>query len=146
MSEPSGSVRCLGMDSTVDSPWHLMVPRVSFKSEPKTCSLLLNNSSQLQTLQHSEPLTVDAAISKQQEHQYVGQFGFPGSLKHEQNSLHPFFDEWPKSRDLGFHLSDHRSTNTLSTTTQLSMSNAMAPSKCFARTAADSPTGTLFFI
>ncbi|BBH02747.1 growth-regulating factor 5 [Prunus dulcis] len=140
MSEPSGSVRCLGMDSTVDSPWHLMVPRVSLKSEPKNCSLLLNNSSQLQTLQHTEPLTVDAAITKQQQHQYVGgQFGFPGSLKHEQNSLQPFFDEWPKSRDLGSHLSDHRSTNTL-TATQLSMSNAMAPSKFFARSA-DSPTG-----
>ncbi|CAB4309472.1 unnamed protein product [Prunus armeniaca] len=139
MSEPSGSVRCLGMDSTVDSPWHLMVPRVSLKSEPKNCSLLLNNSSQLQTLQHTEPLTVDAAITKQQQHQYVGgQFGFPGSLKHEQNSLQPFFDEWPKSRDLGFHLSDHRSTNTL-TATQLSMSNTMAPSKFFARSA-DSPT------
>ncbi|PQP95998.1 growth-regulating factor 4-like [Prunus yedoensis var. nudiflora] len=139
MSEPSGSVRCLGMDSTVDSPWHLMVPRVSLKSEPKNCSLLLNNSSQLETLQHTEPLTVDAAITKQQQHQYVGgQFGFPGSLKQEQNSLQPFFDEWPKSRDLGFHLSDHRSTNTL-TATQLSMSNAMAPSKFFARSA-DSPT------
>lgn len=145
MSEPSGSVRCLGMDSTVDSPWHLMVPRVSLKSEPKNCSLLLNNSSQLQTLQHTEPLTVDTAITKQQQHQYVGgQFGFPGSLKHEQNSLQPFFDEWPKSRDLGFHLSDHRSTNTL-TATQLSMSNTMAPTKFFARSA-DSPTGTLFFI
>lgn len=134
MSEASGSTRSLGVDSTVDSPWRLMTSRVPLNSssEARNGSLLLNNSSQLQPLQDIEPVTVDATMTKQQQRQYVGgEFGVLRSLKQEQHSLQPFFDEWPKSRDLGFHLNDPRSTNNLPNTTQLSMSNLMAPSKFF---------------
>lgn len=134
MSEASGSARSLGVDNTVDSPWRLMTSRVPLNSssEARNGSLLLNNSSQLQPLQDIEPGTVDAAMTKQQQRQYVGgEFGVLRSLKQEQHSLQPFFDEWPKSRDLGFHLNDPRSTNNLPNTTQLSMSNLMAPSKFF---------------
>nr|XP_011465053.1 PREDICTED: growth-regulating factor 5-like [Fragaria vesca subsp. vesca] len=134
MSEASGSARSVGVDSTVDSPWRLMTSRVpsNSSSEPRDGCFLLNNNSQLQTLQDSEALTVDAAMTKQQQRQYVGgEFGVLRSVKQEQHSLQPFFDEWPKSRDLGFHHNDPRSTNNVSNTTQLSMSNLMAPSNFF---------------
>ncbi|XP_050377377.1 growth-regulating factor 5-like [Argentina anserina] len=133
MSEASGSARSVGVASTVDSPWRLMTSQVPLNSssEPRNGSFLLNNS-QMQTLQDSEALTVDSAMSKQQQQQYVGgEFGVLRSIKQEQHPLQPFFDEWPKSRDLGFQHTDPRSTNNLSNTPQLSMSNLMAPSKFF---------------
>ncbi|XP_008364482.3 growth-regulating factor 5-like [Malus sylvestris] len=124
----SEAKRCVQAHSTVDSPWRLMEPHVPLKSELRNSSLWLNNSSQLQTLQTMESLSDAAAITKQE---YVGgEFGLPGSQKHEQNSLQPLFDEWPKSRDLGFHLNDHRSN-----TTELSMSNAGATPKYCTRSA-----------
>ncbi|KAB2626199.1 GRF domain class transcription factor [Pyrus ussuriensis x Pyrus communis] len=122
------SARCLRADSNVDNPWLLMAPQVPLKLEPRNSSLWLNNSSHLQTLQNMEPLSVNAEITKQQ---YVGEeFGLPGSQKHEQHSLQPFFDEWPKSKDLGFHQNDNRSN-----ITELSMSNATVPAKFFPRSA-----------
>ncbi|KAM1419804.1 hypothetical protein PS1_023379 [Malus domestica] len=122
------SARCLRADSNVDNPWLLMAPQVPLKLEPRNSSLWLNNSSHLQTLQNMEPLSVNAEITK---HEYVGEeFGLPGSQKHEQHSLQPFFDEWPKSKDLGFHQNDHRSN-----ITELSMSNATVPAKFFPRSA-----------
>ncbi|CAK7356010.1 unnamed protein product [Dovyalis caffra] len=128
LPEALGDARSLGMNSTVDSTWRL-TSEVPANPVPESRNgAFLQNYPQLQTLQDFEPLTVDAATSKQQQQHYLfgREFSSSGSTRQENQSLQPLFDEWPKCRDIDSYLIDQRS-NKNSSTVQLSMAIPMAP-------------------
>ncbi|XP_024454018.2 growth-regulating factor 5 isoform X4 [Populus trichocarpa] len=129
LPEALGNTRSFGMNSTVDSTWHL-TSQVPANPVPESRNgSLLQNYPQVQTLQDFEPLTVDAASSKQQQQQHYlfgREFSSSGSMRRENQSLQPLFDEWPKCRDMDSHLTDQRSNNN-SSAVQLSMAIPMAP-------------------
>lgn len=110
-------------------------------SEPRNGSLFPSNSHQLETFQDIEPLNVDAGMPKQDQYRcfFGKELGSLESPKEEHNLLQPLFNQWPKMRDLGSHIDDHRSNKNLVTATQLSMSSPTA-SNFFARSA-QSPNG-----
>ena len=128
LPEALGNTRSFGMNSTVDSTWHL-TSQVPASPVPESRNdALLQNYPQLRTLQDFEPLTVDDAPSKQQEEQYLfgREFSSSGSMRQENQSLQPLFDEWPKCRDMDSYFTDQRS-NKSSSGVQLSMAIPMAP-------------------
>ncbi|KAJ6946681.1 hypothetical protein NC651_001397 [Populus alba x Populus x berolinensis] len=128
LPEALGNTRSFGMNSTVDSTWHL-TSQVHASPVPESRNdALLQNYPQLRTLQDFEPLTVDDAPSKQQEQQYLfgREFSSSGSMRQENQSLQPLFDEWPKCRDMDSYFTDQRS-NKSSSGVQLSMAIPMAP-------------------
>ncbi|KAF2288057.1 hypothetical protein GH714_004153 [Hevea brasiliensis] len=86
ISEASGSNRSLQIDSQLDSAWPLMQSRVSSFATSKSAD---NSMLQNDYPQHS---FFDGAFTT----------GEPG--KQGGQSLRPFFDEWPKTRDLGLAL------------------------------------------
>ncbi|KAL6005867.1 hypothetical protein ACLOJK_039912 [Asimina triloba] len=139
-SEASGSARGLGMDTSLDSTWRLMPSRVSSfpPSKQRNGSLLQSDYTQMQTLQDLG----HAALSKQQQqHCFFGsEFGSSEPVKQEGQSLRPFFDEWPKTRDSWSDLEEERSNRTSFSTTQLSISIPMASSD-FSATSSRSPNG-----
>ncbi|XP_077244739.1 growth-regulating factor 4-like [Tasmannia lanceolata] len=139
-SEASGSVRGLGMDSSLDSTWRLMPYRVSSfpPSKQSNGSVVQNNYSQMQTMQDLG--SINTSLTKQQQqHCFFGsEFGLPEPVKQESQSLRPFFDEWPKTRDSWSDLEDERSNRTSFSTTQLSISIPMASSD-FSATGSRSP-------
>lgn len=143
--EASGNMS-LEINNTVDNSWRLMTSHVPMNSsEPRNSSLFPSNSRQLETFQDIEPLNVDAAMPKQEQYRcFFGKdLGSLESPKEEHQLLQPLFDPWPKMRDLGSHIDDHRSNKNLVTATQLSMSSPTA-SNLFARSA-QSPNGMCTF-
>ncbi|KAF6146247.1 hypothetical protein GIB67_011719 [Kingdonia uniflora] len=144
-TEASGSARALGMDSSLDSTWRLMPSRVSSfpSSKSRNGSILPTDYTEMHSLQD-----LGAAISKQtqqQQHCFFGsEFGSPEPVKQEEQSLRPFFDEWPKARDSWSDLEDERSNRTSFSTTQLSISIPMASSD-FSATSSRSPNGELVY-
>ncbi|KAF8380793.1 hypothetical protein HHK36_028287 [Tetracentron sinense] len=144
-SEASGSARGLGIDSSLDSSWRLMPSRVnSFPpSKLRNGSILQGDYPQLHPLQDLGQATMNAALSKQQQQQqqhcfFGSEFVSPEPVKQEGQSLRPFFDEWPKTRDSWSDLEDERSNRTSFSTTQLSISIPMASSD-FSATSSRSP-------
>ncbi|KAH7514800.1 growth-regulating factor 4 isoform X2 [Ziziphus jujuba] len=136
LMEASGNMS-LEINNTVDNSWRLMTSHVPMNSsEPRNSSLFPSNSRQLETFQDIEPLNVDAAMPKQEQYRcFFGKdLGSLESPKEEHQLLQPLFDPWPKMRDLGSHIDDHRSNKNLVTATQLSMSSPTA-SNLFARSA-----------
>ncbi|KAJ4953736.1 hypothetical protein NE237_030568 [Protea cynaroides] len=133
-SEASGSVRGLGMDSSLDSTWRLMPSRVSSfpPSKSRNGSILEAEYPQMHSFQDLGNETIAASLSKQQQqHCFFGsEFGSPEptTVKQEVQSLRPFFDEWPKTRDSWSDLEDERSNRTSFSTTQLSISIPMGSS------------------
>ncbi|XP_059625112.1 growth-regulating factor 4-like [Cornus florida] len=109
LSEASGINRDLQMDSSVDNTWPLMPSRVSTFPASRA-----SNNSILQTdyPQHSF---------------FINEFASE-PVKQEGQSLRPFFDEWPRTRDTWSGLEDERSNQTSFSTTQLSISIPMASS------------------
>ncbi|XP_077238241.1 growth-regulating factor 5-like isoform X2 [Tasmannia lanceolata] len=129
-SESSGSVRGLEMDPSLDSTWRLMPSRVSSfpPSKQRNGSIVQDNYPQMQVLQDLEHTTMNSALTKQQHCFFGREFGSPEPVKQECQSLRPFFDEWPKTRDSWSDLEDERSNRTSFSTTQLSISIPMASS------------------
>lgn len=144
-TEASGSARGLGMDPPLDSTWRLMPSRVSSfpPSKQRNGSILESDYPQLQALQDLGHATITSSLSKQQQqqHSFFGsEFSSPEPVKQECQSLRPFFDEWPKTRDSWSDLEDERSNRTSFSTTQLSISIPMASSD-FSATGSRSPNG-----
>ncbi|KAJ6426888.1 hypothetical protein OIU84_022474 [Salix udensis] len=145
LSETLGNTRSFGMNSNVDSTWHL-ASEVQANPVPESRNdALLQNYPQLQTLQDFEPLTVDDAASKQQQQQYLfgREFSSSGSTRQENQSLQPLFDEWPKCRDMDSYFTAQRS-NKSSSGVQLSMAIPMAPNS--AARNYHSPNGKCFSV
>ncbi|TYJ01820.1 hypothetical protein E1A91_A13G181300v1 [Gossypium mustelinum] len=101
--------------------WPLMQSRVSSFPQSKSDGnpILLNDYPQLS---------------------FFSDFNSGETVKHEGQSLRPFFDEWPKTRDTWSALEDDRSNQTSFSTTQLSISIPMASSD-FSTTSSHSPHG-----
>ncbi|MBA0603117.1 hypothetical protein Gorai_003274 [Gossypium raimondii] len=74
------------------------------------------------------------------QHSFFSDFNSGETVKPEGQSLRPFFDEWPKTRDTWSALEDDRSNQTSFSTTQLSISIPMASSD-FSTTGSHSPHG-----
>uniref|UniRef100_A0A5B7AMF9 Growth-regulating factor n=1 Tax=Davidia involucrata TaxID=16924 RepID=A0A5B7AMF9_DAVIN len=119
-SEASGSNRGLQMDSAVDNTWPLMPSRVS--------SFPTSKASNTSILQNEYP----------QHSFFSNEFASGEPVKQEGQSLRPFFDEWPRTRDTWSGLEDKRSNQTSFSTTQLSISIPMASSD-FSTTSSRSP-------
>ena len=117
-----------GMSSTVDSTWRLTSQVPAIPVPESRNGALLQNYPQVQTLQDFEPLTADATSSKQQQQHYLfgREFSSSGSMRRENQSLQPLFDEWPKCRDMDSYLTDQRSNKNTSAV-QLSMAIPVAP-------------------
>lgn len=93
-------------------------------------------------------------LSRQQQHGFLGnEFGCSSPVvprpqhqpkqenQHQQQSLLPFFDEWPKTKDSWFDIEDEKPNRTASfSTTQLSMSTPIASSD-YSTTSSRSLTG-----
>ncbi|OVA18426.1 WRC [Macleaya cordata] len=143
-SEASGSSRGLGMDTSMENSWRLMPSRVSSfpQSKSRNGSIMQGDYSQMHALQDLGQATMSAALSKQhqqQQHCFFGsEYGSSEAVKQEGQSLRPFFDEWPKTRDSWSDLEDERSNRTSFSTTQLSISIPMASSD-FSATSSRSP-------
>ncbi|XP_043695754.1 growth-regulating factor 4-like [Telopea speciosissima] len=143
-SEASGSLRGIGMDSSLDNPWRLMPSRVSSfpPSKSRNGSILEAEYPQLHSFQDlGHEMITTASLAKQQQHCFFGsEFGSsePVTVKQEVQSLRPFFDEWPKTRDSWSDLEDDRSNRTSFSTTQLSISIPMASSD-FSAASSQSP-------
>ncbi|KAF3447892.1 hypothetical protein FNV43_RR08599 [Rhamnella rubrinervis] len=138
LPEASGNTRNLEINNTVDNAWRLMTSHIPLNSssDPRNGSLFPSNIRQLETFQDIEPLNVDAGVPKQDQYRcfFGKELGSLGSPKDEHNLLQPLFNQWPKMRDLGSNIDDHRSNKNLVTATQLSMSSPTA-SNFFARSA-----------
>ncbi|KAG1360555.1 Growth-regulating factor 5 [Cocos nucifera] len=149
-SEASGSARGLGMDSSVDnSSWRLMPSGISSfpLSKSRDPSVLQSASAAYPPLQSVQDLgqvtTISSLPKHQQQHSFFGSdFGSAEPAKHEggSQSLRPFFDEWPKTRDSWSDLEEERYNRISFSTTQLSISIPMASSD-FSTTSSRSPNG-----
>ncbi|KAJ0989874.1 hypothetical protein J5N97_008230 [Dioscorea zingiberensis] len=143
-SEASGSARGIGLDSSLDSSWRLMPSQVSSFPLSKTGnsgSLLQSNyPQQVHALRDLGQTSISTLSMQQQQHHslFGADFGSSDPVKHESQSLRPFFDEWPKTRDSWSDLEDDRSNRTSYSTTQLSISIPMASSD-FSTTSSRSP-------
>ncbi|XP_047971522.1 growth-regulating factor 4-like isoform X2 [Salvia hispanica] len=122
--EPSASVGTLGLGSSTGGGgmWRLLPSQVSSSSmlKPKSDSQLLGPSSTQQNIPHTfEP------ISKQRQHCFLGsEIVSPVPDKQEeQHPVHPFFSEWPTTKESWSTLdNDDGSGKNFFSTTQLSMS------------------------
>lgn len=118
-SECSGGNRSLLMDSALDDTWSSLSPQMSLFSPSKP----VDNSSMCddygrRSLIKSE---FDTPLIK-------SEFDTPQPLKQGSQSLRPFFEEWPKTREAWPGL-DAESVNQVSfSSTQLSISVPMAAS------------------
>lgn len=124
-SEASGSNRALQMDSQIETAWPLMQSRVS--------SFPASKSTENSMLQNDYP-----------QHSFLGnEYTVREPVKQDGQSLRPFFDEWPKTRDSWTGLEDDRSNQTSFSTTQLSISIPRASSD-FSTRSSRSPHGGFF--
>ncbi|XP_006342493.1 growth-regulating factor 4-like isoform X2 [Solanum tuberosum] len=129
--EASAGTRSLGMGSNTDSMWCLMPPPQLPSSpmvKPKNDSQLLDSSRHIRMPNPFEPMN-DTTISGQHQHCFFSSdIGSPGTVKQEQRSMRPFFDEWPTTKESWSNLDDEGSNKNNFSTTQLSISIPMAPS------------------
>ena len=144
-SEASGSARGLGMDASLNSTWHLMPSQISSYpiSKESSGSLLHSNYPQFHPAQDVAKVTISLLPKpqQQQQHSFFGsEFGSSEPVKHEGQSLRPFFDEWPRTRHSWSDLDDDHSNHSPFSTTQLSMSIPMPPSD-FSTNSSRSPNG-----
>lgn len=142
--EASEGTRSLGMGSNTDSMWCLMPPQLpsSPMVKPKNDSQLLDSSRQIRMPNPFEPMN-DTTISGQHQHCFFSSdIGSPGTVKQEQRSMRPFFDEWPTTKESWSNLDDEGSNKNNFSTTQLSISIPMAPPDFSSRSSC-SPNGEL---
>lgn len=141
-SETSATVRNLGMGTSMDSTW-VLPSQVSSSpaARPKNDSQLLDSSQQMHLPNLLEPM-IDSTISKRRhQHCFFGsEIDSPGTVKQEQQSMRPFFNEWPTAKESWSNLDDEESNKNNFSTTQLSISIPMAPSDFSSRSAC-SPNG-----
>ncbi|XP_022867653.1 growth-regulating factor 4-like [Olea europaea var. sylvestris] len=124
--EGCGSVGGLKLGTSVgSSTWYLtpsqLPPNLSLKQ--KSDSQFLGHSSpQLHMPQAFVP--IDTMLSKhQQQHCFLGSdSGSPGPAKQEQHSVHPFFSEWPTTKESWSNLDENETNKNAFSTTQLSIS------------------------
>ncbi|KAK4422469.1 Growth-regulating factor 3 [Sesamum alatum] len=121
--EASGNVGSLGLSSSAGSgTWPLMPRHVSSSSsfKPKSDSQLLNHSS----AQQSMPRAYQPIDAKQQEqHCFFGSdVGLSEPVKQEQHAVHPFFSEWPTTKESWSNLDADGSNENVFSSTQLSIS------------------------
>ncbi|XP_031282498.1 growth-regulating factor 4-like isoform X2 [Pistacia vera] len=140
------SVRSFGINSSADGAWHLTASENPSNRllDQRNGALLQTSCSTVQMLQDFDPMTTDAAISKQQQRYFFGrEFGSPRSAKQENQSLQSLPNELPKTIDFGYYLDDQRANKNSSSTTQLSMSIPVASSEFFARSSHSSKDASL---
>ncbi|XP_057463464.1 growth-regulating factor 4-like isoform X2 [Actinidia eriantha] len=122
-SAASGSNRGLQMDSPLANAWPLMPSGVSLFP---TTSKANDNS----IMQNDYP----------QHFFFSNEFSTGENAKQEGQSVRPFFDKWPKTRDTWSALEDEKSNPTSFSATQLSISTPMASSE-FSTSSSQSPHG-----
>uniref|UniRef100_A0A0E0L734 Growth-regulating factor n=1 Tax=Oryza punctata TaxID=4537 RepID=A0A0E0L734_ORYPU len=129
-SGASGNTRGFTIDSPTDSSWHSLpssVPPYPM-SKPRDSGLLPGaySYSHLEPSQELGQVTI-ASLSQEQERRSFGggAGGMLGNVKHENQPLRPFFDEWPGRRDSWSEMDEERSNQTSFSTTQLSISIPM---------------------
>lgn len=131
-SEASANVGSLGLGSnTGTGTWRLMPSQVSSSSllKQKPDTHLLDPSSTQQNIPHAfEP--INTTMTKQRQHCFLGsEIGSPGTVKQEQHPVHPFFSEWPTTKESWSTLDDDDGSNkNLFSSTQLSISIPRASS------------------
>uniref|UniRef100_A0A0E0A481 Growth-regulating factor n=1 Tax=Oryza glumipatula TaxID=40148 RepID=A0A0E0A481_9ORYZ len=105
-SGASGNTRGFTIDSPTDSSWHSL-------------------PSSVPPYPMSKPR--DSGLLPEQERRSFGggAGGMLGNVKHENQPLRPFFDEWPGRRDSWSEMDEERSNQTSFSTTQLSISIPM---------------------
>ncbi|KAJ8539635.1 hypothetical protein K7X08_013887 [Anisodus acutangulus] len=134
--EASAGMRSLGMGSNTVNTWCLMSPQLSSipMVKPNNDSQLLDSSPQIRMPNPFEPMN-DATISRQQQQHcfFSSDIGSPGTVKQEQSSIRPFFDEWPTTKESWSDLDDDESNKNNFSTTQLSISIPIAPSEFSSR-------------
>lgn len=143
--EASAGTRSLGMGSNTDSMWCLMPLQLPSNPmvKPKKDSQLPDSSQPIRMPNPFEPMN-DATISGQQ-HQHCffsSDIGSPGTVKQEQRSMRPFFDEWPTTKESWSNLDDDGSNKNNFCTPQLSISIPMTPPDFSSRSSC-SPNGEL---
>ncbi|XP_019070965.2 growth-regulating factor 4-like isoform X1 [Solanum lycopersicum] len=142
-SEASATVRSLGMRTNTDSTW-VLPSQISSSpmARSKNDSQLLGSSTEMHLPNLLEPM-IDATISKRRhQHCFFGSdIDSPGTVKEEQHSMRPFFNEWPTAKESWSNLDDEGSNKNNFSTTQLSMSIPIAPSNFSSRSAC-SPNDT----
>ncbi|KAG8094075.1 hypothetical protein GUJ93_ZPchr0012g20103 [Zizania palustris] len=131
-SGASGNTRGFTIDSPTDSSWHSLpssVPPYPL-SKPRDSGLLPGaySYSHIEPSQELGRVTIASLSQEQERHPFGGSGaagGMPGNMKHENQPLRPFFDEWPGRRDSWSEMDDDRSNQTSFSTTQLSISIPM---------------------
>lgn len=143
-SEASATVRSLGMRTNTDSTW-VLPSQISSSpmARSKNDSQLLGSSTEMHLPNLLEPM-IDATISKRRhQHCFFGSdIDSPGTVKEEQHSMRPFFNEWPTAKESWSNLDDEGSNKNNFSTTQLSISIPMAPPDFSSRSSC-SPNGEL---
>lgn len=131
-SEASGGARGLGIDSSLGSSWRLMPSQMSSPplSKARNNSSLQSSYLQFPPLQDLGHASVGSlSTPEQQQHSFFSsEFGSVEPVRHESQSLRPFFDEWPRTRDMWSDLEDERSNRSSFSATQLSISMPMTSS------------------
>ncbi|KAK6158474.1 hypothetical protein DH2020_005788 [Rehmannia glutinosa] len=144
--EASASLGSLGLGcNTGSGTWRLMPSQVSSTSllKQKPDSQLLGPSSGQQNMAHAfEPINATTMSRQRQQHCFLGnEIGSPGTAKQEQHAVHPFFSEWPTTKESWSNLDDDDgSSKNVFSSTQLSISIPRASSD-FSSRSAYSPNG-----
>ncbi|KAL0447702.1 UNVERIFIED_CONTAM: Growth-regulating factor 4 [Sesamum latifolium] len=119
----SGCVGSLGLSSSAGSgTWRLMPSQVSSSSsfKLKSDSQVLNHSSAQQSMSRAfQPINA----KQQEQHCFFGSdVGLSEPVKQEQHPVHPFFSEWPTTKESWSNLDTDGSNENVFSSTQLSIS------------------------
>ncbi|KAL3844425.1 hypothetical protein ACJIZ3_001828 [Penstemon smallii] len=123
--EASGSV---GIGSNAGTgTWRLMPSQVSLK-QISDSQFPVPSSAQQNMPRAFEPISA-VTMSKQQHCFFGSEIVSPGPVKQEQNPVHPFFSEWPSTKESWSNLDDDDGSNkNVFSSTQLSISIPRASS------------------
>ncbi|KAF7090532.1 hypothetical protein CFC21_093267 [Triticum aestivum] len=137
------------MNTSVENPWRLPPSSQTTSFPLSSYAPQLGATSDLgQNNNHNNSSSNSAVKSERQQplsFPGCGDFGGGGmdSAKQENQTLRPFFDEWPKTRDSWSDLTDDNSSLASFSATQLSISIPMTSSD-FSAASSQSPNGMLF--
>ncbi|XP_073307530.1 growth-regulating factor 4-like [Primulina huaijiensis] len=125
-AEASGSVGNLGLGpSSGCSNWHFIPSQVSSSPCLKQNSdspFMDDSSSQQNMLRAFEP--IDSTMPKQllKDSFFGSEISSAGPVQHEQLPVHPFFNEWPTTKESWSNFHDDGSSKNVFSSTQLSIS------------------------
>ncbi|KAL5208110.1 hypothetical protein ABZP36_032545 [Zizania latifolia] len=110
------------INTSVENPWRLLPSQNS--------SFPLSSYSQLGAVSDLGQSTVNSLqkVQRQPLSFFGNDFGAVDSAKQENQTLRPFFDEWPKAKDAWSDLADENASLSSFSATQLSISIPMASS------------------